>query len=53
MIATNQRYGWAWTDGTGYQNRVITYDGNLLYGPPPNFPITASQYDIIKWDEVR
>lgn len=53
MIATNQRYGWAYTDSTGYQNRTITYDGNLLYGPPPNFPITASQYDIISWDEVR
>ena len=53
MIATNQRYGWAWTDGTGYQTRVITYDGNLLYGPPPSFPITASQYDIISWDEIK
>ncbi len=53
MIATNQRYGWAWTDGTGYQNRTITYDGNLLYGPPPSFPITASQYDIISWEEVQ
>lgn len=53
MIASNQRYGWAYTDGTGYQTRTITYDGNLLYGPPPNFPITASQYDIISWEEVR
>lgn len=53
MIGTNQRYGWAYTDGTGYQTRVIIYDGNLLYGPPPNFPITASQYDIISWEEVK
>jgi len=53
MIGTNQRYGWAYTDGTGYQTRIITYDGNLLYGPPPNFPITASQYDIIGWEEVK
>ncbi len=53
MIATNQRYGWAYTDGTGYQTRTITYDGNLLYGPPPSFPITASQYDIISWEEVQ
>lgn len=53
MIASNQRYGWAYTDGTGYQTRTITYDGNLLYGPPPNFPITASQYDIISWEEVK
>ncbi len=53
MLATNQRYGFAYTDGTGYNTRVITYDGNLLYGPPPSFPITASQYDIISWEEVR
>lgn len=53
MIATNQRYGWAWTDGTGYQTRTITYDGNLLYGPPPSFPITSNQYDIISWDEEK
>jgi len=53
MIATNQRYGWAYTDGTGYQTRVITYDGNLLYSPPPSFPITASQYDILSWEEVE
>jgi hypothetical protein len=53
MIGTNQRYGWAYTDGTGYQTRIIIYDGNLLYAPPPNFPITASQYDIIGWEEVK
>jgi hypothetical protein len=53
MVGTNLRYGWAWTDGTGYTTRNITYDGNLLYGPPPSFPITGSQYDIISWDEVK
>ncbi len=53
MIASNQRYGFAWTDGSGYQTRTLIYDANLLYGPPPNFPITASQYDIISWEEVK
>ncbi len=53
MIGSNTRYGWAWTDGTGYQTRTINYDGYLLYGPPPSFPTTASQYDIISWDEVK
>lgn len=53
MLATNQRYGFAWTDNTGYVTRNITYDANLLYGPPPGFPITGSQYDIISWDEVK
>ncbi len=52
MIATNLRYGFAYTDGTGYQNRDIIYDANLLYGPPPSFPLTSDQYEIISWQEV-
>jgi len=43
MIATNQRYGFAYSDNTGYINRNISYDGNLLYGPPPSFPLASSQ----------
>lgn len=53
MLASNQRYGFAYTDGTGYQTRNLTYDGYLLYGPPPSFPITATNYDIISWEEVK
>ncbi len=53
MIATNQRYGFAYTNGTGYDNRNITYDTNLLYGPPPSFPLTSSQYQTISWQEVQ
>lgn len=53
MIATNERYGFAYTDGTGYQNRNIIYDSNLLYGPPPSFPLTSSQYQTISWQEVQ
>lgn len=52
MIASNQRYGFAYTDGTGYANRDIIYDGNLLYGPPPSFPLTSDQYQVISWEEV-
>ncbi|MEK7514528.1 MAG: hypothetical protein AAB587_01785 [Patescibacteria group bacterium] len=52
MIASNQRYGFAYTDGTGYITRNITYDGNLLYAPPPSFPLTSSQYSIISWREI-
>jgi len=52
MIGTNQRYGFAYTDGTGYETRNITYDGNLLYGPPPEFPLTSDQYEPISWEEV-
>lgn len=53
MIATNQRYGFAYTDGTGYQTRNIIYDSNLLYSPPPSFPLTSSQYTPISWNEIQ
>ncbi|MCB9805747.1 hypothetical protein H6775_01140 [Candidatus Nomurabacteria bacterium] len=53
MIATRQRYGFAYTDNTGYQTRNITYDTNLLFAPPPNFPLTSDQYEIISWEEVE
>lgn len=53
MIATNQRYGFAYTDGTGYITRNISYDGNLLYGPPPSFPLVGDQYQVISWTEVK
>lgn len=53
MLATNQRYGFAFTDGTGYQNRNINYDANLLYSPPPSFPLTGNQYSMLSWEEVR
>ncbi len=52
MLATYGRYGFAYTDGTGYANRTITYDANLLYGPPPSFPLTSDQYSTISWEEV-
>lgn len=53
MIGTNQRYGFAYTDGTGYGVRDITYDGNLLYGPPPSFPLTTDQYQTISWKRKK
>ncbi len=53
MIATNLRYGFAYTDGTGYDSRDIIYDTNLLYAPPPNFPLTSDQYTIVSWDEIK
>jgi hypothetical protein len=53
ILVTNQRYGWAWSDGTGYQNRYINYDSNLLYSPPPFFPLTSDQYETISWREIQ
>lgn len=53
ILVTNERYGFAYDDGTGYQIRNIIYDANLLYGPPPSFPLTSDQYTTISWEEVE
>ncbi len=52
MLASYLRYGFAFTDNTGYVIRNINYDGNLLYGPPPSFPLTSDQYQTISWREL-
>jgi len=51
MIGTNKRYGFAYSNNTGYGTRTIIYDANLLYGPPPSFPLTSDKYTTISWDE--
>ncbi|MFA5095579.1 MAG: hypothetical protein WC447_02915 [Candidatus Paceibacterota bacterium] len=53
MIASHDRYGFAYTDGTGYTTRNIAYDANLLYAPPPSFPLTSDNYQILSWQEVK
>ncbi len=64
MIASAVRYGFAYTGssydcggsagqtGGGYCTRNIIYDANLLYGPPPSFPLATSQYQLISWKEI-
>jgi len=49
-LATNGRYGFAYTDGTGYQIRNLIYDNNLTFAPPPHFP-TTGEYTFISWKE--
>jgi len=51
-IATNGRYGFAYTDGSGYQTRNLIYDNNLLYYPPPYFP-TGNEYLMDLWEEIK
>ncbi len=53
MIATNDRYGFAYTDNTGYEDRILTYDSNLLYAPPPSFPLTSDDYSLVSWQELQ
>lgn len=52
MIASSLRYGFSYTDGTGYQTRNIIYDANLLYSTPPSFPLTSNHYEILSWEEI-
>lgn len=52
-IVTNARYGFAYTDDTGYAERDLTYDASLLYSPPPGFPLASDQYELLSWEEVR
>jgi hypothetical protein len=61
-LATNQRYGFAWTgynlfgcgsglyNNSGYCLRDLIFDANLTYAPPPDFP-TTGQYETLSWDE--
>ncbi len=53
MIGVNKGYGFAYSDGSGYQDRTISYDSNLLYNPPPSFPLTSTFYQQISWLEIK
>jgi len=37
---------------SGFINTNHTYDGNLLYSPPPGFPV-GDTYELISWEEVE
>lgn len=65
-IATRQTWTWQWLTSSGgntvrdpisgnwisgFLNSTTQYDYNLLYAPPPSFPITSS-YNILSWREV-
>lgn len=57
-IASNRRYGFSYVCGSdgnycsGYHLRNINYDANLLYSPPPYFPLASNQYLTISWREI-
>lgn len=53
-VASFGTWTWTWVNGSGtcvsgYCNTVTTYDSNLLYSPPPSFPLSASGYQQISW----
>jgi hypothetical protein len=66
-IAVRLTWTWSWLQGgscgddvydassnsyiSGFKYNTTTYDYNLLYAPPPGFPLTSS-YSILSWREV-
>ncbi len=52
MFGSNQQ-GYFYYGDSGYQSQPAAYDANMLYGPPPSFPLTSSQYQTISWQEVH
>ena len=50
-IVTNKRYGFAYTDGTGYDIRNLYFDNNLLYYLLLFFP-TGTVYELDLWEDL-
>lgn len=66
-VSTRQTWTWTWLVGnsacgdavrdatntyiSGISYNVTQYDYNMLYAPPPSFPITST-YNILSWREV-
>jgi len=53
-IMTYGQWTWSWVNGSnqlvsGYANTSSIYDSNLLFGPPPSFPLSASGYQQMDW----
>ncbi len=53
-IMTYGQWTWTWVDQynnvvSGYEITNDDYDSNLIYGPPPSFPISSAGYRQISW----
>jgi len=53
-IMTFSQWTWTWVNGSGtvtsgYANTFSNYDSNLLYSPPPSFPFSSSDYQLLSW----
>jgi hypothetical protein len=53
-IMTFGQWTWTWVDGgggvvSGYASTNDTYDSNLLYSPPPSFPLSTQGYKQLSW----
>jgi len=48
------QWTWTWVNSgggnvSGYSNTHSNYDSNLLYSPPPSFPLSNSGYQFLNW----
>ncbi|HSW65604.1 MAG TPA: hypothetical protein VLI54_00505 [Bacillota bacterium] len=65
-VGTRQTWTWTWLVGgscgsaaqdpvngwiSGIEHNTTSYDYNLLYAPPPSFPVTST-YNVLSWREV-
>jgi hypothetical protein len=53
-IMTYGQWTWTWVDNnnndvSGYATTNDTYDSNLMYSPPPSFPLSTSGYQQLSW----
>lgn len=52
-IMTFNQWTWTWVSGSnvvsGYKNTYSNYDSNLLYAPPPLFPLSTLGYQLLSW----
>jgi len=53
-IMSYGQWTWSWVNGygtiiSGYRQTSSNYDSNLLYGPPPSFPLSTSDYQLLNW----
>ncbi len=56
-VISAKRWMWNWvpsgTDITsGYRTVTSTYDANLIFSPPPGFPVGV-EYSLISWEEIK
>jgi hypothetical protein len=54
-IISSEQAGWNWgtPPGSGFTQRILSYDNHLLYSPPPYFPSEATgEYEVVSWSET-
>lgn len=53
-IITYGQWTWTWVNSSnqpqaGYETTNDMYDSNLIYSPPPSFPLSTSGYQQLSW----